>query len=209
MIRVLLIDDNDALRQVLASVLSPSGGIELLAQVDSADPSRPLNPTESADFAVIHLLCGDRDPLQSANEIRRRFPEAAVVVLSSEEPSTEHDGRSRGVAGTTEDAPDGRWTIRWLPPIAGAARAGATDHQDAADEVDGSDNHRLADLSPRELQVLAAIVRGLANEEIAAELHLGTETVRTHVSHILHKLGVGSRLQAAVIAVREGIDDRT
>ena len=67
----------------------------------------------------------------------------------------------------------------------------------------------FADLTDREREILRMVAAGKANKEIAAELVISERTARTHVSNILRKLGLASRTQAALWAVREGLDDDT
>jgi DNA-binding NarL/FixJ family response regulator len=71
--------------------------------------------------------------------------------------------------------------------------------------------HRSApeELTPRELEVLRLIARGRSNKVIARELGMAEKTVKTHVSHLLAKLGLADRTQAAVYAVREGLAEQT
>jgi NarL family two-component system response regulator LiaR len=72
--------------------------------------------------------------------------------------------------------------------------------------ADGSAGDRVApDLTPRERDVLALICRGYANKRIARELGLSEKTVKAHVGHLLAKLGVADRTQAALLAVRTGL----
>jgi DNA-binding NarL/FixJ family response regulator len=71
----------------------------------------------------------------------------------------------------------------------------------------GRDEPGLADLTPRERDVLRLMVEGLANKEIALRLRIGEKTVKTHVSRVLGKLGVEDRTQAAVLAIRARLVD--
>jgi DNA-binding NarL/FixJ family response regulator len=77
------------------------------------------------------------------------------------------------------------------------------------DELAHGGGHRAApeELTPRELEVLRLIARGRSNKVIARELGMAEKTVKTHVSHLLAKLGLADRTQAAVYAVREGLAD--
>jgi DNA-binding NarL/FixJ family response regulator len=73
----------------------------------------------------------------------------------------------------------------------------------------GTASDPFADLSPRETEILRLIAEGRANKEIARRLTISERTARTHVSNILHKLGLTSRTQAALLAVREGLAGRS
>jgi DNA-binding NarL/FixJ family response regulator len=79
-------------------------------------------------------------------------------------------------------------------------------HVRRAEAERSADGDQLKELSPRELQVLQLIARGLENSEIAEWLNISPRTAKNHVSSVLAKLGLPSRVQAAIYAVRHGLD---
>jgi DNA-binding NarL/FixJ family response regulator len=214
-IRVLVVDDHAVVRRGLLAFLDSEpdlevvgdadGGIEaldLLARLDS-EGRRP-------DVVLMDLQMEPLDGIESTRRIRGRYDDVEVVALTSfAEEERVHAALAAGASGyllkdaDADDVADGvraayRGELRLDPTIArrlmSSLRAGPSDDV-------------TAELTSRELEVLRLVGAGEANKEIAAELRISERTARTHVSNILAKLGLSSRTQAALWAVREGLVD--
>lgn len=127
---------------------------------------------------------------------------AAGFLLKSAEPAALLEAVRRVADGDGVLAPE--VTRRLLAAFASGGVAPGTDDGAPPDEPTG-DDPRLADLTPREVDVLAALGRGLSNQGIAAELFITEATAKTHVSRVLAKLGVATRMQAAIVARDAGL----
>jgi DNA-binding NarL/FixJ family response regulator len=214
-IRVLVVDDHEVVRRGLLAfldsepdidVVGEAGGggqaLDLLAQMDDAG-RRP-------DVIVMDLQMAPIGGIESTREIRARYDDVEVVALTSfAEEERVHAALEAGASGyllKDSDADDVAAAVRaahrgeiQLDPI--VARRLMSSLKTAQRE------DATAELTSRELDVLRLVGAGKANKEIAAELGISERTARTHVSKILGKLGLSSRTQAALWAVREGLVD--
>lgn len=214
-IGVLVVDDHAVVRRGLAAFLegepdidvlgAAEGGGEALEAIEDLDAGgrRP-------DIVVMDLQMRPVDGVESTRRIRARYTDVAVVVLTSY--ANEGLVRAALEAGATgyvlKDAD--------APAVATAVRAAHRGELQLDPAVarplmsslrDPAPAGRRDELTPRELEVLRLVGAGAANKEIASELDISERTARTHVSNILAKLGVASRTQAALWAVREGVVD--
>jgi DNA-binding NarL/FixJ family response regulator len=210
-LRVLVVDDHAVLRrgvvaylaaledvQVAGEAADGGAALELLAElaVTSALP----------DVVLMDLVMPGMDGVAATAEIGRRFPDVRVVVLTSfGESERVHAALDAGAAG---------YLLKDAGPaeVDGALRAAVADEVflDAAVARQLTRRMRAPDtgvggLTAREREVLVLVGEGRTNQQIADALWISERTARTHVSHLLQKLGLASRTQAALLAVREGL----
>ena len=212
-IRVLVADDHRVVRQGLRAFLATTGDIRVVGEAN--DGSQTLTQLhalhesgEAPDVVLMDLLMSPMDGIEATRQIRARHPEVQVVALTSfveeEKARAALDAGASGFLLKDADADEVAAAIR-------AARRGEV-HLDAA--IAGRLVRALrtpgtpqpgSGLTGREREVLRLVAAGKANKDIAAELCIIERTARTHVRGILTKLGLTSRTQAALWAVREGL----
>jgi NarL family two-component system response regulator LiaR len=209
-IRVLIVDDHAVVREGLQAFLELQAGIEVAGQAadgeDAVEAAARLRP----DVILMDLVMPRLDGVAAMRSLRESVPDARVIVLTSFLDDDKLLPALRaGAAGYLLKNAEPREVARavraahageaLLDPVV-AARLVETLATAGADEP-------LDRLTPREREVLVLIGRGFPNKRIARELELSEKTVKTHVGHVLAKLGVGDRTQAAVVAVRAGLVD--
>jgi NarL family two-component system response regulator LiaR len=205
-IRVLVVDDHAVVREGLRTFLALQEGIEVVGE--AADGAEAVDAVERLrpDVVLMDLVMPRLDGLAAMRALRERRTGARVVVLTSFLDDDKLLPALRaGAAG---------YLLKNAPPqeVARAVRAAHAgeallDPVVAARLVDALAEGKdpLDRLTPREREVLELIGRGYPNKLIARELGLSEKTVKTHVGHVLAKLEVTDRTQAAVAAVRAGL----
>ena len=211
-IRVLLVDDHEVVREGLRSFLSLQDGLEVAGE--AADGEQAVREAERLrpDVILMDLVMPRLDGVGAMRELRRRLPASRVIVLTSfADDERLLPAIQAGAAG---------YLLKNVAPqeLARAVRAAHTGEA----LLDTAVAARLVEaiatppgegppgrLTRREREVLALLGRGLSNKRIARELGVAEKTVKTHVSHLLAKLGVADRTEAAVYAVRAGLVGRS
>jgi DNA-binding NarL/FixJ family response regulator len=212
-IRVLIIDDHDMFRVGLCSMLAERDGLEVVAQASGGRMGVRLAEAMRPDVILMDLRMPDLNGMAATRAILEKDPTTLIIALTvSTKESDVAAAVAAGVCGyVMKDEPveDIVGAINaavsgaaWLSPRA----ARAVLEQMRSSEARGA-GRRLPQelLSPREVEVLQLLARGLDNAQIASELSISPRTAKTHVSNILGKLNVGSRVEAAVYATRTGI----
>ena len=209
-ISVLLVDDHAVVREGLRSLLEVQDGIEVVGEAVDGEAAVREAEARRPDVVLMDLVMPRSDGVGAMRELRRRLPSARVIVLTSFADDDRLLPAIRaGAAGYLLKDADPQEVVRAVR----AAHRGealldpsvAARLVDAIAEPPGTEPSER--LTPREQQVLALIARGLPNKLIARELGISEKTVKTHVGHVLAKLGVTDRTQAALQAVREGLGD--
>jgi DNA-binding NarL/FixJ family response regulator len=213
-IRVLVVDDHDLFRTGLASLLGAQSGIEVVAQASGGRMGIRLAGELAPDVVLMDLRMPDIEGAEATFTIVQRDPTMRVLALTavSEDAAVAAAMRAGASGFLAKDTPiiDLVSAIRaaaggssWLSPRAAEVVLGRLR---SANADDGPDLELLEQLSSRELDVLRRIARGLDNARIAGELGISPRTAKNHVSGILFKLGLSSRIQAAIYAVRSGLE---
>jgi NarL family two-component system response regulator LiaR len=205
--RVLVADDHDLFRVGLASSLATYDDIEIVAQASGGRMAIRLAAELRPDVVLMDLRMPHVHGFEATREILKADPAARVVALTV--AASEADVAAAITAGASgyvlKDAPidDVVAAIRaamsgtaWLSPR--AARAVLDRMRREYVDPPPASKGLERELSPREVEVLELVARGLDNSEIAAELYISPRTAKNHVSNILSKLGVTNRIQAAV-----------
>ena len=213
MMRVLVVDDHDLFRAGLSSLLSAESGIEVVAQASGGRMAVRLAAELAPDIILMDVRMPDLSGPDATRQILAQQPDVRILALTvSTNDRDVAEVLEAGAVGflAKDTAIDSLVTaIRaaasgaaWLSPRAAEVVLGRIRSAAPRDEVADSG---LSQLSERELEVLRLIANGLENAEIAEALDISPRTAKNHVSNILAKLGLPSRVQAAVYAVRQGV----
>ncbi|SFG38384.1 two component transcriptional regulator, LuxR family [Desulfotomaculum arcticum] len=208
MIRVLLIDDHEMVRMGLAAYLATDEEIEVIGEASDGEEGVQLALSLRPDVILMDLVMEGMDGIEATRRIIKENPEARIIVLTSFiDDETVYPVIEAGAMSYILK------TAR-APRIAEAIRAAYKGESILEAKVTGKMIQRMRaadqklpheDLTDRELDVLRLIGEGKNNQEIADALIIGIKTVKTHVSHILYKLGVEDRTQAAIYAHRHSL----
>jgi len=204
-IRILIADDHSVVRQGLKMFLGLDPGLTVVGEAaDGAEAvrlARELRP----DVVLMDLLMPVVDGIAATQAIRQELPDTEVLALTSVLEDAAVIGAVRaGAIGYLLKNTDGDELRRAIKAAAaGQVQLSAEAAARLMREVRAPDSPEA--LTGRETDVLRLLAEGQANKEIARSLRIGEKTVKTHVSNILAKLGVQSRTQAALYAVRIGL----
>ena len=212
-IRVLIVDDDDLMRAGLRGVLASDETLELVGEAadgrEAAYRSRVLQP----DVVLMDVRMPGRDGIAATREVLAAAPEARVLILTTFE-------QDDYIFGALEAGASGFLLKRARPEeLIAAVHAVAAGDSLLSPSVTRTVIERLArirpagnlcdagleELTPRELEVLGLLARGLSNAEIAAALVIEESTVKTHVKRVLTKLALRDRVQAVIYAYESGL----
>ena len=204
-IGVLITDDHKVVRQGLKMVLDLDPELEVVGEAENGEEATRLARRLEPDVVVMDLVMPVMDGVEATRVIRRELPDTQVVALTSVLEDASVTGAVR--AGAIGYLLKNTGSDELCRAIKAAAEGQVQLAPEAAArlmrEVSAPKDPQA--LTERETEVLKLIARGMANRQIARSLYIGEKTVKTHVSNILLKLGVNSRTQAALFAVRSGL----
>lgn len=207
-IRLLIADDHEVVRRGLIALVAGED-IEVVAEATTGEQTVELANATNPDLILLDVRMPNGDGLNTLGRLKLDRPELPVLLLSTYDNPTyvaravALDAAGYLLKSTPKEAlleaikkaarGESAWTREELRRVTGAL---ATPRLTADVEVP---------LTQRESEVLRQLALGLTNKEIAQALHISYETVKEHVQHILRKVGVSDRTQAAVWAVRKGL----
>ena len=205
-IRVMLVDDHTMVRRGLAAFLKVFDDLQLAGEAESGEAAIQLCGDILPDVVLMDMVMPDMDGATATRAIRQQFPGVQVIALTSfKEGDLVKNALQAGAIGyLLKDL-----SADELAQAIRAAHAGrATLSPEAAQALIETANQSLEPglaLTEREREVLALMVEGLNNTQIAARLTVSPSTIKSHVSNILAKLGVASRTEAVSLALRNHI----
>lgn len=208
-VRVLLVDDEPLVRQGMRMILEAEDDLVVVGEAGDGAAAVGLARRESPDVVCMDVRMPDVDGIR-ATELVLRLPEPPKVLVVT---TFEHDGYVLdallvGASGFLLKRAGADEMVQAVRTIAhGDSLLFPSAVRDLLRPRARTATHTGPALTPREQEVLEGVARGASNAEIAAQLVLGTETVRTHVASLLRKLGARDRTQATVIAYRTGLVD--
>jgi two-component system, NarL family, response regulator LiaR len=205
-IRLLIVDDHSVVREGLRAFLRLQDGIEVVGEAAGADEAITVASTSAPDVILLDLVMPQGDGIGAVRRLLEVAPGVRVLVLTSFADDAQiFAAMAAGAAGYLLKDVDPQALADGIRDV--HAGRPALDPSVAARLMrrGGSQRPTHSDLTARERDVLALVVEGLANKQIAQRLGIGEKTIKTHVSRVLAKLGVEDRTQAAVLAIREGL----
>jgi DNA-binding NarL/FixJ family response regulator len=207
-IRVLVADDHAVVREGLRALLELQDGIEIAGEAADGEQAVEEAVHLRPDVVLMDLVMPRLDGLAAMRALREQVPGARVIVLTSflDDDKLLPAMRAGAAGYLLKNATPGEVVRAVRAAHAGEAVIDPVVAARLVETLAGSgDDEPLDRLTAREREVLVLIARGFPNKLIARELGVSEKTVKTHVGHVLAKLGVTDRTQAAVVAVRSGL----
>ncbi len=228
-VNVLIVEDNELMRQGLRSVLERTEEFCVVGEAEDGEEAVRLAQTLKPDVIVMDIGLPYKNGIEATRDIKQNSPSVNIVMLTSHDNDDEiFAALSAGAQGyCLKDCASERIKIAlssvsqgaaWIDPriaqkVLSAFEGGRKDKSEseaeksspAASNAGSASAGGQDTLSAREKDVLRLMVDGASNKEISEKLIISISTVRTHVEHILEKLAVTGRTQAAVKAMKEGL----
>ncbi|MCX4553489.1 response regulator transcription factor [Streptomyces sp. NBC_01267] len=209
-IRVFLLDDHEVVRRGLCDLLDAEPDIDVVGDAATVDHALARGPALRPDVAVLDVRLPDGDGITVCRDLRSHMPELACLMLTSfDDDDALLDAIMAGAAGYVLKDIKGADLVAAVRTVASgqsmldpATTTRLMSSLRGEQNDTGPEEDAVAQLSPREREILVLIGDGLTNQEIGKRLYLSEKTVKNHISRLLAKLGVARRVQAAVLATQ-------
>lgn len=204
-IRILLADDHGVVRQGLKMYLGLDPELEVVGEAENGAEAVEMARRLRPDVVLMDLLMPVMDGIAATEAIRREMPDVEVLAVTSvlEDAAVINAVRAGAIGYLLKDTQADELCRAIKAAAAGQVQLAPQAAARLLREVRAPEQPEA--LTERETDVLRLVAQGMANKEIASSLSIGEKTVKTHVSHVLQKLGVQSRTQAALYAARIGL----
>lgn len=209
-VRLVVADDHSVVREGMRRVLADTG-LEIVGEAATGEQAIEAVRKHQPDVVLLDIRMPVMDGLAALREIKREFPQIPVIMLTAyDEPAWLVQALAYGAAGyllksmSREDLVGGIRGVLAGEALLHPSRLAALVEQLGAETVEPT-SPLLGDvneLTTREREVLALMIEGLTNQQIAEVLGVAPSTIKSHVQNIILKLGASDRTQAAVMAVR-------
>ena len=201
MIRLVIADDHAVVRMRLRFVLKINPEIEVVAEAADGDEAMKAVREHNPDILLLDIRMPGRDGLSALDEILAAFPKLKVLMLSTSD-AEEDIFRSIEAGARGYVVKDNRPEI--IVDAVNKVAAGETYMTDQVRRIYEM-RKTLPDLTPRELELLRLMARGLTNKDISSVLEISVETVKSHLRHVFAKMDVETRAEAVSEAIRRGL----
>jgi len=200
-IRVLCVDDHPLVRKGIASILANEADMELVGEASNGREAVEMFKQFKPDVVLMDLRMPDLDGTSATRMIRQEVPEAKIIALTSYDGDQDiYRALEAGVRGYILKEMVHTEVVRAIRTVHSGKRLMP---QEVAERL--SEYFPQVALTPREVEVLGLVAKGMANKEIATRLGTASGTVKMHIQNILAKLGASDRTHAVTIAMERGI----
>ncbi len=202
-IRVMLVDDHAMVRKGLVAFLKNMPGLELVGEACDGREAIEFCERLQPDVILMDLIMPELGGVAATRTIHQRWPNVQVIALTSfQEKELVQDAFQAGAMGYLLKNVSGEELAEAIRQAHGGRPTLAPEAVQALVQPPSEAESMAADLTRREQEVLALLVKGMSNPEIAERLVISRSTVKVHISSILSKLGVASRGEAISLAIQ-------
>ena len=198
-IKLLLADDHAIVRQGLATILGFQPDFDVVGEAEDGEDAVRKTATLKPDVVIMDLMMPTLSGAEATAQIRRHDPETFVVVLTSYGTSADlAQALENGATGALLKTASKEELFGCIRDVASGLTFISPDVQQSLSEA-----RELPELTPRQLEILQSLSRGLTNNDIAKQLGLRTAGIKSHLLTIFRKLGVANRSEAVALALRK------
>ena len=200
-IRILIADDHAIVRMGLVTLLGNQVGFEIVGEATNGEQAVTKALKLKPDVVVMDLVMPKKDGVAATAELREKLPAAKCLILTSFGTSDEMQAALHaGAVGILLKSIANSKLIATIKKVAAGKTVIADDVEQLLADVQSA-----PELSPRQHEILESITRGLSNAQIALQLNIGSESVKTHMTKLFEKLGAANRSEAVAIALRRNL----
>lgn len=198
-IKILIADDHAIVRMGLATLLGAQEGLEVVGEASNGEQAVARAVKLKPDVVVMDIMMPKKNGVAATSELREKLPSCKCLVLTAFGNAEElQSALKAGAAGILLKSTANLKLVSAIRKVAAGKAVVADDVKPLL-----SAEEPIPELSPRQREILESITRGLSNAQIALQLDISTESVKTHMSKLFEKLGAAARSEAVAIALRK------